>query len=177
NTAAIKRLKQEIQRDDLTDEELMNKLYFPCIELKLVLLDRPRVECTNSHCQKAVINKTVEICHVKWKKLNAFMLKRNGAMKFGKCKSCGCPAKSHKTIFYESISNYSKKFYENKENKISENKLGQIDKENHLKMLQEKIDQLKAQQDMRPYTRNAFLDTLMYFPPLSLHFLNIVRRL
>ncbi|CAG8782614.1 24357_t:CDS:1, partial [Racocetra persica] len=145
NTAAIKRLKKEIQRDDLTDEELMNKLYFPCIELELELFDRPRVECTNNYCQKAVINKTVESCHVKWKKLNTFMLKRNGAMKFGKCKSCSCPAKNHKPIFYESKSKYSKKFYENK---FPENKLGQIDKENHLKMLQEKIDQLKAQQDM-----------------------------
>ncbi|CAG8606866.1 4537_t:CDS:1, partial [Cetraspora pellucida] len=44
-------------------------------------------------------------------------------------------------------SKYSENFGKNIENKISENKLNQIDKQNHIKMLQEKIDQLKVLQN------------------------------
>ncbi|CAG8722336.1 16832_t:CDS:2, partial [Dentiscutata erythropus] len=147
NIVQVEKLKKEIQRSDITAEEFKSKLYIPYIELELNQLERPRVVCTNSICKKSDVDKTAESCHVKWKMLNAFMQKRNGVMIFGKCKSCGCSAKKHKAIFYESISKYSEKFDKNIENKISENKLDQIDKQNHIKMLQEKIDQLKVQQN------------------------------
>ncbi|CAG8492140.1 4435_t:CDS:2 [Dentiscutata heterogama] len=147
NIVQIEKLKKEIQRSDITAEELKSKLYIPYIGLELIRLDRPRVVCTNSICKKSVVDKTAESCHIKWKMLNAFMQKRNGVMIFGKCKSCGCYAKNHKAIFYKSISKYSENFDKNIENKISENKLDQIDKQNHIKMLQEKIDQLKVQQN------------------------------
>ncbi|KAF0508683.1 p-loop containing nucleoside triphosphate hydrolase [Gigaspora margarita] len=145
NLFHIKKLKKDIQRSDITVEELKSKLYIPDIKLELKLLDRPKVVCTSSNCQKS--DKTVESCHIKWKKLNAFIQKRNGVMIFGKCKSCGCPAKKHKAIFSECKSNYLKKFDKNIKNKISENKLDQFDKQDHINMLQEKIDQLIVQKD------------------------------
>ncbi|CAG8588901.1 18299_t:CDS:2 [Racocetra persica] len=147
NIAEVNKLKKEIQKADITDEELRSKLYIPRIELKTISLERPRVTCTNIICQKQSIDISMGNCHVKWKTLNTFMLKYNGSMMFGKCKSCDCPAKSHKTNFYKSISKYSKKIDENIENKISENKINQIDKLEHIEMLQEQINQLKEQQN------------------------------
>ncbi|CAG8793984.1 18584_t:CDS:1, partial [Racocetra persica] len=147
NLFNIEKLKKEIQSADLTDEELKSKLHIPYIELELISLERPKVVCTNNICQNPIFDKRVESCHVKWKMLNTFLQKRKGVMIFGTCKSCGCPAKNHKANFYESISKYSKKFDENIENKISENKLDQTVKQNHIEMLQEKIDQLKAQKN------------------------------
>ncbi|CAG8649924.1 15108_t:CDS:2, partial [Dentiscutata heterogama] len=70
-----------------------------------------------------------------------------GTMIFGKCASCGCPAKNHRIIYYNSITEYSEKIDENIEHELSENKIEQIYKQDHIKMLQEKIDQLKEQQD------------------------------
>ncbi|CAG8856504.1 22209_t:CDS:2, partial [Gigaspora margarita] len=43
---------QELQKEDITADELKNKLYIPTIELKITLLDRPKVECTKSSCKK-----------------------------------------------------------------------------------------------------------------------------
>ncbi|KAF0508680.1 p-loop containing nucleoside triphosphate hydrolase [Gigaspora margarita] len=66
---------------------------------------------------------------------------------FGECKSCGCPAKNHKITFYENETKYSKKIDENIENKISESKIDQIYKQDHIETLQRKINQLKEQQN------------------------------
>ncbi|KAF0508684.1 p-loop containing nucleoside triphosphate hydrolase [Gigaspora margarita] len=147
NIAKINELKEEIQNDDLTDEDLRNKLYVPCIELKLMLLERPRVVCKNIDCKVQNSNTTMSTCHVKWKKLNVFMLEHNGAMMFGECTSCGCPAKNHKITFYKSETEYLKKIDENIENKISENKIFQIYKQDHIEILHEKIDQFKKIQN------------------------------
>ncbi|CAG8817187.1 4293_t:CDS:2, partial [Gigaspora margarita] len=158
NIAEVKKLKEELQKEDITADELKNKLYIPTIELKITLLDRPKVECTKSSCKK-----NAESCHVKWKMLNVFIQKHkhNGTMLLGKCTSCHCPAKNHKAISYESKSNYSKKFDENITRKISEDNLDQIDKENHIKMLHEKINQLKVQQDMVDDVTIQFTQFLM----------------
>ncbi|CAG8666534.1 9237_t:CDS:2, partial [Gigaspora rosea] len=112
-------------------EEPKRKLYIPHIELESFQLPRPRVKCTNNNCDKKVAS-----CHVKWKKLNTYIQKRKGAMKFGKCKSCSCPVKSHKVIFYESKSI--------KKNKILED---QVNKQNYIEILQKKIDELQEQQN------------------------------
>ncbi|CAG8634285.1 9361_t:CDS:2, partial [Dentiscutata heterogama] len=147
NISEVNNLKDEIQSSNLTDEELKNKLYVPRIVLKLTRLERPRVVCTNNNCKVQNINITIENCHVKWKDLNIFMLKHSGAMMFGNCRSCGCHARSHKTTFYKSISEYSKETDENIKNKILKNEIDQKDKQDHIEMLQRKINQLKEQQN------------------------------
>ncbi|CAG8724767.1 943_t:CDS:2, partial [Dentiscutata heterogama] len=119
NIAEIKKLKEEIQRLDITDKELKSKLYIPYIELEVKKMKQPKVVCTKIICRISVIQ---EDCHVKWKWLNTFMQKHNGVMMFGVCKSCGCHAKNHKAIFYKSVSN-------------------------HIKKLQERIDRLKVHQN------------------------------
>ncbi|CAG8803876.1 671_t:CDS:2, partial [Cetraspora pellucida] len=146
NIAKVKKLKEEIQTTDLTEEELRSKLYVPHIELKITLLKQPRIVCKNCKIQK--IDITMRYCHVKWKILTKFMLKYHGTMMFGKCKSCGCSAKSHEAVFYESISEYSKKVDETIKNKILENKENQNNKQDHIGILQDKIDQLKEEQSI-----------------------------
>ncbi|RIB14169.1 hypothetical protein C2G38_2096597, partial [Gigaspora rosea] len=145
NIVETEKLKEEIQRADLSNEELIKRLYVPHIELKIIPLERPRVVCKNISCQ--VYNSDTSTCHVKWKKLNIFMLENKGAMMFGNCKSCGCTAKKHKINFYESETEYKKKIDKNIENEISESKIDQIKKQNHIEELQEKINQLKEQQN------------------------------
>ncbi|KAF0508682.1 p-loop containing nucleoside triphosphate hydrolase [Gigaspora margarita] len=145
NIVETEKLKEEIQRADLSNEELIKKLYIPHIELKIILLERPKVVCKNIYCQ--VYNSDTSTCHVKWKKLNIYMLENKGAMMFGECKSCGCPAKKHKVSFYESETEYSKKIDNNIENEISESTIDQIHKQDHIEVLQGKINQLKEQQN------------------------------
>ncbi|CAG8646980.1 1637_t:CDS:2 [Gigaspora margarita] len=79
NIAKNKRLKEEIQRSDITTEELKQK--------------------------------------------------------FGKCKFCSCPVKSHKVIFYENKSIIKNKILED-----------QVKKQNYIEILQKKIDKLQEQQ-------------------------------
>ncbi|RIB02389.1 hypothetical protein C2G38_1991421 [Gigaspora rosea] len=144
NLAKIKELKEEIEKADLTEEELKSKLYIPHIELKITLLKQPRVRCKD--CKMLNINnKDTRNCGVQFKWFNSFMLEYYGIMMFGTCKSCNCPAKRHEAVFYESTSKYSK--VDNIENKISENKKDQNNKQDHIKILQEKIDQLKERQN------------------------------
>ncbi|CAG8599674.1 5397_t:CDS:2 [Gigaspora rosea] len=145
NIVETEKLKEEIQRADLSNEELIKRLYVPHIELKIIPLERPRVVCKNISCQ--VYNSDTSTCHVKWKKLNIFMLDNKGAMMFGDCKSCGCPAKKHKIVFYESETVYIKKLDKYIENEISESKIDQIYKQNLIDALQENINQLKEQQN------------------------------
>ncbi|KAF0530837.1 p-loop containing nucleoside triphosphate hydrolase [Gigaspora margarita] len=144
NLAKIKELKEEIERADLTEEELRSKLYIPHIELKITLLKEPRVRCKNCKMRN-INNKDTRNCDVQFKWLNSLILEYYGIMMFGTCKSCDCPAKRHEAVFYESTSEYSK--VDNIENKISENKKDQNNRKDHIRILQEKIDQLKERQN------------------------------
>ncbi|CAG8599691.1 5398_t:CDS:2, partial [Gigaspora rosea] len=180
NISHIEKLKKEIQRTDISIEELKSKLYIPDIKLEIKSLDRPKVVCTSSNCQKC--DKIAESCHIKWKKLNAFIQKRNGVMIFGKCKSCGCHAKKHKAILYENRSSYSKKFDKHIENIISENKLDQFVKQNHIDKLQEKIDQLKVHKNtidniVIKFTQFLMQNTITTFNDKYAEYLDYIIRL
>ncbi|CAG8492159.1 4436_t:CDS:1 [Dentiscutata heterogama] len=70
NIVEIIKLKEEIQRNDFTNQELKNKLYVPHLELKIIPIDRPKIVCKSSECQAHYIGTTTRICHVKWKDLH-----------------------------------------------------------------------------------------------------------
>ncbi|CAG8807064.1 19423_t:CDS:1, partial [Gigaspora rosea] len=117
NMVEVEKFKKEMKISDIADEKFKKKLTIPYIKLEVVNLERPRVVCTKNSCRTSVIQ---DNCHVKWKWLNTFIQKRSGAMKFGMCSSCGCHAKNHKAIFYNSVSTRIEKEVENIKERIDE---------------------------------------------------------
>ncbi|CAF2726861.1 unnamed protein product [Rotaria sp. Silwood2] len=106
--------KKELAANELSINELEDKLYIPQVELVPVSLDYPRTVCTQPKCTKVVTSNGIAKvdylthCHphcylqgVPPNTIDHSALRKCDAMVNGICKICGCSWTTHMHITYE----------------------------------------------------------------------------
>ncbi|CAF4944788.1 unnamed protein product, partial [Rotaria sp. Silwood1] len=153
--------KKELAANELSINELKDKLNIPQVDLEPVSLDYPRTVCTQSKCTKVVKFKNIEKidyvthCHphcnlkdVTTDTVNNSALRECAAMVNGKCTVCNCPWTTHMHITYENKRIVRTVIDDNVQKMISE-------KKNNYELISALIDncdclikELKVEQDL-----------------------------
>ncbi|PKY56562.1 hypothetical protein RhiirA4_284637, partial [Rhizophagus irregularis] len=157
NIKLIKEKQSEIENSDKTIEDLKDQLYIPQIDLEPIQLGYPRTVCTNGSCVKTLkINETTikidyiqHCCKRCYVPFNNY-LKLCWAMKFidGTCKECGCERNKHMHISYENKQITYNIVNEDVNSEILKNKSDQDAKKAMIKECEERLTQLKGEQNI-----------------------------
>ncbi|CAG8546467.1 uncharacterized protein OCT59_002347 [Rhizophagus irregularis] len=156
NIKLIKEKQSEIENSDKTIEDLKDQLYIPQIDLEPIQLGYPRTVCTNGSCDRTLkINETTikidyiqHCCKRCYVPFNNY-LKLCWAMKFdGTCKECGCERNKHMHISYENKQIINNIVNEDVNSEILKNKSDQDAKKAMIKECEERLTQLKGEQNI-----------------------------